>query len=591
MHLSKIVRAILVFAASSSALPTRSNDLSKTSVIEKLKAPPAGWIEDETANLDKDGTGVKLRIHLAQQDMGKFHDVAMRIATPGDELYGSHLEQHVINSMIAPKEESSDLVMEWLENAGLNNHAYLSPRSDSVIVEASIAQVEKLLSAEYNVFVRSDTGAIAVRTLEYSLPDAFKGHVDMVQPTTFFGLRQMRSTIKAVHPIEDNVEDILSPEAVTGCSGSTINPKCLSNLYNFASAANHTTGLIGIGGFLEEYPSKSDLSTFLRSYATFSNTAQTYTCTVVNGGSCPTNPGSPGIEANLDVQYARAITQFIPNVYYSTGGSPPIVGGGSNTNEPYLEFLDYLLGLSNSSLPNTISISYGDDEDTVPLDYADEVCNLFSQLGARGVSVLVASGDSGVGDTCTESGARQFQTSFPASCPWVTVVGGTTGNSPEGAWTDSGGGFSSVFGRPSYQNTAVSSWLSTDTTHSSVTSYFNSSGRAYPDVAAQATDFTIVAGGSAEGVDGTSCATPTFAGVIQLLNSDRIASGKAGLGFLNPWLYSTATSGLTDITKGKNTGCSGVISGAGFSAVSGWDPATGLGTPNYGSLLTISQST
>lgn len=155
-----------------------------------------------------------------------------------------------------------------------------------------------------------------------------------------------------------------------------------------------------------------------------------------------------------------------------------------------------------------------------------------------------------------------------ASCPWVTTVGGTTGNSPEGAWSDSGGGFSSVFGRPSYQDPVVSQWLSTDTTHSGVSKYFNSSGRAYPDVAAQSTNFVVELSGSANLVSGTSAATPTFASIIQLINSDRISKGKAGLGFLNPWLYSTATSGLTDITKGKNTGCSGVISGAGFSAVS-----------------------
>ena len=150
----------------------------------------------------------------------------------------------------------------------------------------------------------------------------------------------------------------------------------------------------------------------------------------------------------------------------------------------------------------------------------------------------------------------------------MTTVGGTTGNSPEKAWTDGGGGFSEVFGRPSYQNTAVTTWLNTDTTHKSESQYFNASGRAYPDVSAQATNFVIVVSGSAELVDGTSCATPTFASIIQLLNSQRVQSGKAGLGFLNPWLYSTASSGLTDITSGKNTGCSGVISGAGFSAVS-----------------------
>lgn len=417
-----------------------------------------------------------------------------------------------------------------------------------------------------------------------------KGHVDVVQPTTFFGLKAMRSTISDHHAFDESELDIEAVQAVTGCSGSTITPKCLSNLYSYASATNYNNGRMGIAGFLAQHPIKSDLSTFMNSYATQGNAAQSYTCTTINGGTCPTS-GTPGIEANLDVQYARAITESIPNVFYSVGGSPPWLGTGTNTNEPYLEFLNYLLALPDASLPNTVSISYGDDEDTVPLDYADNVCNLFSQLGARGVSVLVASGDSGVGTTCKEGTTKQFTTSFPASCPWVTVVGGTTGNSPEGAWSGSGGGFSSVFGRASYQDAAVKNWLANDTTHAAVSSYFNSSGRAYPDIAAQSTNFVIVASGSAELVSGTSAATPTFASIIQLLNSDRLASGKAALGFLNPWLYAKAIPGLTDITTGKNTGCSGVISGAGFSAVKGWDPATGLGTPIYSSLLTISRAT
>jgi tripeptidyl-peptidase I len=54
--------------------------------------------------------------------------------------------------MIAPKDESSDLVMSWLKNQGLSSHATLSARGDSVIVEASISQIEKLLSAEYSAF-------------------------------------------------------------------------------------------------------------------------------------------------------------------------------------------------------------------------------------------------------------------------------------------------------------------------------------------------------------------------------------------------------------------------------------------------------
>jgi tripeptidyl-peptidase-1 len=163
----------------------------------------------------------------------------------------------------------------------------------------------------------------------------------MVQPTTFFGLKPMRSTIKNVHAFNEAASDTNAVSAVTGCSGGNITPECLSNLYGFSGATAYTDGLLGIAGFLEQYPSASDLSTFLSSYATEGNTGESYTCTVVNGGSCPASPSSPGTEANLDVQYARAITEKIPNVFYSVGGSPPIVGSGKllEAPKPFLYFL------------------------------------------------------------------------------------------------------------------------------------------------------------------------------------------------------------------------------------------------------------
>lgn len=437
--------------------------------------------------------------------------------------------------------------------------------------------------------MNEETKARALRALEYSVPSTLVGHVDMIQPTTFFGVKQFRSTISEHHAIEKEEFRIEAAQAVTGCTGTRITPTCLANLYSFASAKNQSTGLLGVAGFLEEYAIKTDFTSFLSNYAYFNNKAKSFTCTGVNGGTCPTSPA--GIEANLDVQYAGSISSSVPMTYYSTAGRGQFLGGGTNTNEPYLEFLNYLLALPAASLPNTLSISYGDDESTVPLSYATNACNLFSQLGARGVSILISSGDSGVGTTCKVNGKTSFTTAFPASCPWVTTVGGTTGNSPENAWSSGGGGFSEVFGRPDYQNATVNKWLTSDTTHSAVTKYFNSSGRAYPDISAQATNFVIVASGSTQSVSGTSCSAPTTAGIFQLLNSARIASGKKGLGFLNPWLYNTASTGFTDIKNGKIGGCSGVITGAGFSAVTGWDPATGLGTPNYEALLSFATST
>ena len=394
----------------------------------------------------------------------------------------------------------------------------------------------------------------------------------MIQPTTFFGLRELRSTISEVKPLPNlkvgSVDGTEAMVAVEGCTGSSITPTCLANLYNFTSAGNLSAGLMGVAGFLNNHPVKTDLTSFLNKYAYFDNKAETFACTTVNNGTCPASDVTTNIlEANLDAQYARAITANIPNVYYSAGGNGPYTGTGENTNEPWLEWLNYMLALPNSSLPQTVSISYGDATTSLPTEYMINTCNLFAQLGARGVSVLVASGDSGVGSTCTVDGQKQFTTGFPGSCPFVTTVGGTTGTAPETAWAGGGGGFSEIFARPAYQNATVNEWLSSDTTHAAVTPYFNSTGRAYPDISAQATDFVVVLLGSASGVSGTSASTPAFASVIQLVNSERIASGKKGLGFLNPWLYGVAATSMNDITSGNITGCSGSITGAGFSAV------------------------
>ncbi|KAJ4351604.1 uncharacterized protein N0V89_006947 [Didymosphaeria variabile] len=583
MRLLKNLSALAILVCVCDARPTSSV------VFEKIESSPAGWVLDKAAKVDKDETFITLKIHLVNQGLDKFHKLAMDIATPGHPQYGNHLDHETILAMTAPKEESVDLVKEWLGREISN--AKVDVMGDYFTVEGTVSAVENLLKTKYNSYVNEETKAKTLRTLEYSLPSVLLGHVDMVQPTTYFGVKQFRSTISEHHAIADEADDfhVEAAQAVTGCTGTRITPTCLANLYNFANAKNETTGLLGVAGFLEEYAIKSDFTTFLNSYAYFNNKAKTFTCTGVNGGTCPTSPA--GIEANLDVQYAGSISSSVPMTYYSTAGRGQWVGSGTNTNEPYLEFLNYLIALPAASLPNTLSISYGDDETTVPLSYATNACNLFSQLGARGVSILISSGDSGVGSTCKVNGKTSFTTAFPAGCPWVTTVGGTTGNSPESAWSSGGGGFSEVFGRPDYQNATVNKWLTTDTTHSAVTNYFNSSGRAYPDISAQATNFVIIASGSAQSVSGTSCSAPTTAGIFQLLNSARIASGKKGLGFLNPWLYNTASSGFTDIKSGKISGCSGVISGAGFSAVAGWDPATGLGTPNYEALLTFATST
>ncbi|KAK9439398.1 tripeptidyl-peptidase 1 precursor [Metarhizium brunneum] len=561
--------ALVAFSSPTVAIPA-----SKVSIVQKISNAPQGWTK-HGAQVDKTTSMVKLRFHLTQPRISEFHDLAMKIATPGNELYGKHLSKEEADKFLAPKPESVQAVQEWLRGEGLGDHAEVDGSGDNILVHASVADVEKLLHAEYDPFVAQDSGEVIMRTLQYSLPDNLKQHIDVVQPTTYFGVKSVRLT-------QISLQNNNTPSTQASCKNS--NPSCLSDLYSYGSAKAYSNGRMGIAGFIGQFASKSDLATFMSKQATQNNTDQSFSCVSINDGGCPEN--NPGVEANLDTQYARAITEKIPNVFYSTGGSPP-TNGSVPDNEPYLEFLNYFLGLSDEDLPNTISISYGDVEYTVPNDYATKCCDLFSKLGARGVSVLVSSGDSGVGGSCP---GEKFETSFPAACPWVTTVGGTDGTGPEKAWSGSGGGFSEIFAQPSYQADTVNQWLKNDQTHQSQDPYFNSSGRAYPDVSALATNYPIVVNGSTFGVMGTSASAPVFASIIQLISSDRLLNGKKPLGFLNPWLYSSAASALTDITNGSNSGCAN-INGKGFQAVQGWDPVTGLGTPNFEKLLKVSQST
>jgi len=145
------------------------------------------------------------------------------------------------------------------------------------------------------------------------------------------------------------------------------------------------------------------------------------------------------------------------------------------------------------------------------------------------------------------------------------------------------GGFSNIYGIPSYQQKALNAYFANH--NPSYPSYsgnatigangglYNRQGRGYPDVAANGQTIAIYNAGRYTTEDGTSASTPIFAAIINRINEERIAVGKNPVGFVNPALYANPQI-LNDITSGSNPGC-----GAnGFSAVSGWDPVSCFST-------------
>jgi len=281
------------------------------------------------------------------------------------------------------------------------------------------------------------------------------------------------------------------------------------------------------------------------------------------------NKAPAGIEASLDVEYMTTLGAGVPTEFWSFAGRQP----NNTENEPFLDFL-YTLG-NTTNPPLVFSTSYGEDEDSVLLDYAVRMNQEFAKNALRGVTFLLASGDSGVG-SCFGS-CTTFTPQYPSDSPYVTAVGATTGANPETGAGLSSGGFSNRWPQPSWQNSAVSTYLKTAACSLPAAQLYNASGRGFPDVSAQGTNYVVINNGvSYPAVAGTSCSSPTFGGIIGLINDARLSQGKSPVGFLNPLIYEHPEV-FTDITAGNNPGCGT----QGFQASKGWDPVTGYGTPNY----------
>ena len=180
-----------------------------------------------------------------------------------------------------------------------------------------------------------------------------------------------------------------------------------------------------------------------------------------------------------------------PNIFYSTAGAPPYIPDDetpTDTNEPYLDWLNFVM--SQKTISQTISTSYGDDEQTVPKSYAVRVCNMIGMMGLRGISILESSGDTGVGAPCKSNDGKnttQFTPTFPGTCPYIISVGGTQAVTPEVAWVAGSGGFSNYFSRPAYQDLAVGTYLSSHispATKKYYEPYTNFAGRGFPDISA-----------------------------------------------------------------------------------------------------------
>lgn len=303
----------------------------------------------------------------------------------------------------------------------------------------------------------------------------------------------------------------------------------------------------------------------------------------------PTNADEVGWsgEIALDVESAHAI---------APAATIDLVVAKSDQDSDILAAEQYAV---QHDLGSVLSQSYGEAEscEATSIRNADHV--LYAQAAVKGISVFASTGDDGAAQPSCDGTSFLKSAGLPAADPLVTSVGATSLTATqtsgtyvsETAWNDefgsSGGGFSTLFSRPIYQ----------------ALDHASSPGRGVPDVSysGDVNNGLLIAWSQGDPANvgdiflfgGTSAGSPQWAAITALADQ----SGHHRLGFLNPALYAIAATPLYghvfhDVTTGNNSVTVADANGnplsiTGYSAGKGWDPVTGLGTPDVAHLIKV----
>jgi kumamolisin len=336
----------------------------------------------------------------------------------------------------------------------------------------------------------------------------------------------------------------------------------VAEAYNFPrnlTGAGQCIAMIELGGGYRE----SDLGSYFQSIGL---KAPAVAAIGVDGGSNnPADTSGANGEVALDIEVAGAVAS----------GAKIAVYFAPNTDAGFLDALTTAVH-DRTNQPAVVSISWGGPESgwsQQALQAFDDACRSAASLG---VTVCAASGDSGSSD-----GGSGDNVDFPASSPHVLACGGTAlkaagaRRQSETVWNDqaqgggaTGGGVSTAFPVPAWQQGL-----------SGLPAAKGGGGRGVPDVAGDAspeTGYQVFFDGQSQVLGGTSAVAPLWAALLALANQ-QLAEARAGrrVGLAQPALYK-AGNAFFDVTEGSN---------GDFSAGPGWDPCTGLGSPDGAAVI------
>ena len=478
---------------------------------------------------------------------------------PTSPSYGSYLTNDQYMARFAPTDAEVQAVRDWATGAGLAVDA-VSPDHLLVTAHGTAARAEQALGVAINEYTVPAQGRL------FQSND----HDPVVPANLDIRAVSGLSTLHVFHTALTRPGHAGHTRAHALRSGGYY-PGDFRAAYNMGPVGDGSGQTIGLTLWGRSV-AQSDLNAF----ASNSGTA-----TLVGGQAgadgidwIPVNGGSSDShelgETAMDVEYAHGVAPGSHLKYWLADCTTQATAQGVVCNPSDTGLEQAISAAANDTSLHVVSNSWGGGEATSATDpFVSNTNASFQHAASAGTTFYFSSGDSG-----SNSGGTG-QASYPADSPYVVSVGGTSLNTgagyaygSESAWSGSGGGCSTVFGRPSWQTGVGAATCS---------------GRAEPDVAADAdpnTGADVYYGGSAGQIGGTSLAAPLWSGMAAITNRYLAANGKALMGFAAPRIYQLATNATTyardfhDVTSGNN----------GYPAGTGWDEATGWGSPNLANL-------
>jgi tripeptidyl-peptidase-1 len=502
------------------------------------------------------------------------------VSDPDSPRYGQHLTKDEVTSLTAAPQESVDLVAQWLVDAGIT--AKLGPRGDRFEFRASVSDLEQLFSTTVHEYTHAERSVLQAGDL----------HTPSEVATALRSIVGLHGTPYKRSHAEAGAQPVGVPD---------VTPTVLKQVYNVegVQVSRSSKNRRATAEFQNQYTSQEDLSNWFGQYVDKSifdvqDGDELYTCGPAGG--CEPGPAGhkAGTEAMLDIEYIAGVAPGIKNEVWSYQGMAWCTDLKNWTKDI----------LDSHDPPQVFSVSYGiqgnvsaDKNEGCSEEITMDIEDDFAKIAARGVSILVSSGDSGSGGTIYPIPGKVWP-SWPASAPHVTAVGSTmflkndaSGKSGERSTTQfgSGGGFDCRWAQQEWQKDAIETYQAKKEAGLPREKDFCRGGRGTPDLAALGEGYQVITNGKTQGVGGTSASCPLVAGLVSLLNEHRLQNGGSSLGFLNPLLYKmgAAQTGYQDVTVGNNRldEMSIMKLSEGYSCTEGWDAVTGFGTPNFGEML------